>query len=472
MDAPADGALPTTGARPFDLPPRATLAASPRHVFAHYFVPFPLSVDNVDPASDYYARNWLTPAGEGGKHAAYGGFLRDRPSSRPPLPASPPWLVIDKVTEIREAIDAGLDGFTVDLLQIAPGSQRWTQTLELLDAADQVGDFSIILMPDMAVLSATSDPDGDALAAAIASVAGRPSLYHLPGGRLVVSPFASERRTAAWWTAWIAKMKSAHGITIAFFPTFLNWRPNAAAFAPFSVGLGNWGSRSPAANVGIAGDVAAAHAHTCVDGAPCLWFQPVSVQDERPNQRLYDEAANTENLLTTWRGAIDGGADFVQLVTWNDYSEGTELAPSRNNGWSYLDVSSYFLSRYKTGSYPEIVRDGLYLTHRVQLAAAQPSYPETMLMTLRAGSTPARDFVEVLSFLTAPAEVSITAGGHVTTFSAPSGVSEQTAALFVGAVSASASRGGVGFSAVTSPFQVVSQPFVQDLGYRGRSSLR
>ena len=35
-----------------------------------------------------------------------------------------------------------------------------------------------------------------------------------------------------------------------------------------------------------------------------IWMQPVSVQDERPNQSLYDEADNSENLRVTWTAAI------------------------------------------------------------------------------------------------------------------------------------------------------------------------
>jgi hypothetical protein len=51
-----------------------------------------------------------------------------------------------------------------------------------------------------------------------------------------------------------------------------------------------------------------------------IWMQPVSVQDARPSQAIYDEANNSENLRVTWNAAIKG-ADWVQIPTWNDYSE-------------------------------------------------------------------------------------------------------------------------------------------------------
>ena len=56
-------------------------------------------------------------------------------------------------------------------------------------------------------------------------------------------------------------------------------------------------------------------------------MQAVSAQDERPYASTYDEADNTANLRMTWTAAING-ADWVQIPTWNDYSEGTEISPS------------------------------------------------------------------------------------------------------------------------------------------------
>ena len=76
------GPAPSAGLLAFDLPTPDVLRNSPRKVFAHYVPSLPLSVDNVAPTADYYARNYLTATGEGGIHVAYGGFLRDRPQPR------------------------------------------------------------------------------------------------------------------------------------------------------------------------------------------------------------------------------------------------------------------------------------------------------------------------------------------------------------------------------------------------------
>jgi len=58
---------------PFDQPSLSVLRQSPKKVFAHYFPPFPLSLDNKSPANDYYTMGYLSPAGESYKHLYCGG---------------------------------------------------------------------------------------------------------------------------------------------------------------------------------------------------------------------------------------------------------------------------------------------------------------------------------------------------------------------------------------------------------------
>src|ERR1700738_3634819 len=82
-----------------------------------------------------------------------------------------------------------------------------------------------------------------------------------------------------------------------------------------------------------------------------IWMQPVSVQDNRPHTGVYWEANNTENLRTTWSAAI-GGADWVQIPTWNDYTENTQVSPSTHIGWGPLDIISYYLTQFKQGIAP------------------------------------------------------------------------------------------------------------------------
>ncbi|MCY0928603.1 endo-1,3-alpha-glucanase family glycosylhydrolase [Streptomyces sp. H27-H1] len=458
-----DGPVHPTGALPFDMPQPAALrsgAAGKKLVFAHYFTPYPLSLDNVNADADYYTRNYLKPEGESGKHARYGGLLRDRPL--PVQPKSGDWELANLRQEVRTARAAGIDGFTLDLLSLS-GKNRERSNL-LLEAASSVDPgFKIMLMPDMTSLN-TDDPG--VLADALAELGKAPAAHRLPDGRLVVSPFKAEEKSAAWWSRVIDILKSRHGVRTAFVPLFLDSGAHSGEFESISYGYSEWGSRSYVGQESSTRDVRRAHA------AGKIWMQPVSVQDARPNQGIYDEAGNTATLRATWNRAIEDGADWVQLTTWNDYSEGSQFAPSLHNGHAYLDLSSYYLTRFKTGGWPKIVRDTLYLSSRTQFAAADPSGGQSLVMSLRKGSAAARDAVEVLSFLTAPASIRTAVGAAGEDHEAPAGLHSELLPLGAGARSAAVVRGGEAGARVELRYPVDRTVEVQDLQYHAATSGR
>ncbi|MEP7020374.1 MAG: endo-1,3-alpha-glucanase family glycosylhydrolase [Pseudonocardiales bacterium] len=444
----------TGGVLPFDMP---NTDRSAKMVFAHYFTPYPISLDNEPGVSDYYATEYLDPAGEGGRNADSGGLLRDRPLLRAPLGGD--WQLTDAETEVREAVSAGIDGFTLDLL--STGGRHWDRDLRMMDAAANVdSSFRIMPMPDMYSMQSV---DSATLASMLATLAAKSSAYKLSDGRLVVSPFKAEARSADWWTTTFNLLKSKYGISVAFVPTFVDFG-RAADYRAISYGYSVWGGGSPSSVSASNGDTAHSQG--------MKWMQPVRVQDERPNQNIYDEAKNLATLRASWDAALNTDADWVQLTTWNDYSEGTSFAPSVQHGWTFLDVSSYYVNRFKSGAYPAVVRDAVYVTHRTQMYDAQPTYPQTSLMVLRSGSSPAVNEVEVTSFLVDSSTVTARVGATTFTWTAPSGMSTHVVPLTYGTVSVSASRGGRVMQATTSPYLVTAEPWVQDLQYHGVSSRR
>lgn len=463
----ATNAEAATANLPFDL----VSTNGPKMVFAHYFTPYPESLDNADPSNDYYARNYLNPTGESGAHAAYGGLLRDRPLTHAALTSST-WLVDNMKDEIRQAQAAGINGFIVDLM-VNPATSTNTNVknaqANLMTAADSFTNFSVMLMPDMTsglgTLTATD------LAAVVNTYATHKSAYRLADGRLVVSPFKAEGHTAAWWTDFMNIMSTTYGTQVAFVPCFLNEGANETAFAPISYGMSEWGNRNPAGNDPSATGTQRTKINR-VHGLGKIWMQPVSVQDERPNQAIYDEAQNTQNLRNTWKIAIDSQSEWVQLVTWNDYSEGAQVAPSAEHGWTFTDLSAFYGQWFRTGAMPTIARDAVYLTHREQPYAATPTFAETSLMKLRAGSSAARDTVEALSILTAPATVSVTVGGTTTSCAAPAGVSVCTVPLATGRAAVAVDRNGAIVASVATKQTITATPYVQDLQYVGAGSLR
>lgn len=469
---PASAATAASAALPFDMPSGSTLrASSSKRAFAHYVPSLPVSLDNRDAASDYYTRNLMDPAGEGGKHKAYGGWMRDRPATR--APRSGDWRLADMESEVRSARDAGLDGFILVIYSLPDtgSAQQWENANLLMKAASNVDSgFKIILQPDMT--GGLKDRSAGSLAKYMAKLAAYSSAYRIDG-KVVVSPFTAERKSVSWWKSFKSTMSSTYGKPVAFFPLFQNERTWRSTFDPISYGMANWGNRNPRGN-----DPVPTHADSPLGRIAAVhklgqkWMQPISVQDSRPRAGIYDEAQNTTNLRNTWAIATKGNAQFVQYATWGDYPENSVMAPTVKHGKVFLDISAYYLTKWKTGKAPTIVRDTVYLTHRTQKAAARPSYPQTKLMTLRSGSNAARDTVEALTFLKAAGTVKIKVGTASYSCAVDAGVDTCTVPLSTGTVSASVVRSGTTVAAVTSPYKVVSTPYVQDLQYVAAGSRR
>ncbi len=438
-----------------------------RLVFAHYFPPYPISLDNVDPAVDYYSTNYLNPDGLKGQYSEFGGMLRDRPLPRAPRKAAN-WREIDLMEEVTQAAAAGIDGFSVDILTPA-ASDNWVADVPamLLRAAQMADpDFKIMLMPDMHGELKNVTPAQ--LAAEMAALADSPSAFRLDDGRIVVSPFYAENWSPQQWRAFLTDMKATHGLDVALVPVFLDATDDViGSFHDFSYGMSAWGGRNPAFNP-VTGFPLTSISR--VRDLNQLWMQPVSLQAYRPVQRIYDEAENTTNLRNTWQIAINGDADWVQLITWNDYGEGTAFAPSVQHGTALLELNAYFVSVYKTGRPPPVTADQVFLTHRTQLIGADPYPKQKTAASLRAGSVPGRNSVEALSILTAPATVTIDIGDQRTACDAQTGLTTCVATIAPldapdVAVSVQVFRNGKSVVDFTSPHRIVAEPAVQDLTY-------
>ncbi len=464
----------TTTALPFDMPTKSTLRATSRKAFAHYVPTLPVSVDNVNPAYDYYQRNYMKPNGEGGKHRAYGGWLRDRPATRPVRPEAN-WRMLDMQSEVRNAIAAGLDGFTLTIYNLPDSrlTQQWKNAVMLMQAAKAVDPgFKIVLQPDFSGSSAMKSKSVATTAKYMAQLAAYSSAYRLPDGRTVISPFTAEGKSKDWWRSFMSTMKNTYGRPVAFVPLFQDERKWRDTFDSISYGMSNWGNRNPAwNNPNLTYATSPMGRIASVRALGQKWMQPISVQDSRPRSGIFDEAQNTTNLRRTWAIALKSKADLVHYVTWNDLPEHSGFLPSVKHGKAFLDISSYYLTQWKTGTAPKIVRDTVYLTHRQHKHAAKPSFPQTKLMTLRGGS-PARNTVEALTFLKAPATVTIKVGSATYSCAQTAGIDTCTVPLGSGTVSAAVKRSGTTVAAVTSPHTVKSTPYVQDLQYVAVSSRR
>jgi hypothetical protein len=401
------------------MPSADTLFSSTKKVFAHYFPPFPLSIDNLEPAVDYYNREYLTIDGESGKWVAEGGYLRQRPLGTTPSLLSN-WQQLNMEADIREAIARGITGFTYDSMSATDATDS-TSPLKMLLAAAQAVDsrFKIVVMPDLAALGS----DSAAVVQIIAAVTNSPAAYRLSDGSLVVTAFDAGLNSAAWWQS-VLNTLSAKDIKVAFVPTFLGWSQHAAAFAPISYGFGDWGTATAPGSSAFQSVPATVHS---TYGK--IFMMPVDPQQYRPYDFVFEEAGNSAAFRAAWTSSIKGDSDWVQLVTWSDFSESSVVQPytdatlNPSIGTGYYDINGYYAAWFLTGQQPTITHDVLYYFYRREPTTAAASAQSKMATT---SGTPASNNIELLAFLTAPGELSITVGGKTYTQSAGAGVTSFT----------------------------------------------
>ncbi|HEX3951499.1 MAG TPA: glycoside hydrolase family 71 protein [Steroidobacteraceae bacterium] len=388
---------------------------SPKKIFAHYFSPFPVSIDNVASAGDYYNVQYLNKAGESGKWAKEGGYLRQRPLG---VPASTKanWEQLNMEGEVRGAIARGITGFTFDAMSVSQATDANSALHLMLAAAHAVDSrFKIIIMPDLTALGS----DTNSVVQIIASVASSPAAYHLSDGRLVVSAFDAGLNSASWWQGVMSKL-SAEGIHVAFVPTFLSWRTTADAFAAFSYGFADWGTATASAAGSMQGDAEIVHS---TYGK--IFMTPVDPQQYRPKNFVYWEAGNSSAYRDAWLGSIQGDSDWIQLVTWNDFSESGAISPftdatlQRTIGTGYYNLTGYYSAWFLTGQQPRITHDVLYYFYRREATAA-PASLQSKSAAIVTGS--AENDIELLAFLTSPAVLKITIGGKTLTHNAAAGI--------------------------------------------------
>jgi hypothetical protein len=435
---------------PFAMPNTDVLFGSSKKVFAHYFYPFPLSVGNKAVSDDYYNVNYLSINGESGKWSAKGGFLRQRPLAVG-VSSDRKWPLLNMQREVRMAIARGITGFALDVMSAKEVTGADTHLHQLLSAAQAVDPrFKILVMPDISALKA----DAEAVVNIIAAVAPSPAAYRLNDGRLAVSAFHAGANSPDWWAGVVAQLKM-RGIAIAFVPTFLGWKAQAGAFAPISYGFGDWGTATASASDNMRVDPELAHR-----SYGKIFMMPVDPQQYRPKDSAYWEAGNSAAFRNAWMSSISGNADWVQLVTWSDFSESSEVEPYTDAtlrtdiGTGFYDLNAFYATWFLTGKQPPITHDVLYYFYRREPSdAAGPgqSAPNKIV-----NSSP-EDNIELLAFLTAPGELKITIGGHTSAQNAPAGITSFKVHTSPGTPIFSLSRGGAEVFSFQGPIQIFGQ---------------
>lgn len=454
-------------------------------VGAHYFTPYPIKVSNV--AVDEWVTNFLDPNQAG--YETLGGLSRNRSEDRdvyPGVTQTQSWA-LDMEQEIGWAMESGIDCFYVDIL--GASGRNYDLAGILIDTAHRLNNgFRVIPMLD--INGATAIAGVATAAAGIARYAGKNGSHYLPDGRFLVTIFRTEGRPASFYDELEAALRVDYGLNVAFIGVFLSYSQtnintytkvggvSTGAKKPYWYGVGSWG---------IGGDPAAIKAasnqQALASSNGLIFLGPVSGQNVRHTRSLvFDEGANTEGIRAAWEKAIADNYDMVQIVTWNDYSEGGDVQPSQGKGHVPTDLAAWYTHRRKTGAYPAILRDAVIVSHRAQFVgvnstaeisgSTQTEFTAQRVLPTR---TTARDMVEVLTFLTEAATVNVAVGANTYTYTAPKGMSGKLYPLAVagiGGINVQVVRGGVTVVNHASPFQVNQIPKVEDKTYKMSGSNR
>jgi hypothetical protein len=434
-----------------------------KKVYAHWHW-FPTSFDNRPPEVDLYA-DYLSPEGSRGKLLAEGGYIRERPLPRRPRP-EPNWAVLDMHDEIKAAQDIGLDGFQFNIGSIEPDSIYFINLRNMLEAANAgPAGFKVVLSLDALILK---DTPVDLIAAAVLKLAENPSVARHSDGRLLLGAFAPEQWEIGRWKAVLQKL-AAGGQKVYFFPTFLDVA-KVFEFLDLIDGASMWGV-DRLSEIKRLKEVARQ-----VKQAGKAWASVVWPQDFRPKDRWFAESCNSELFRASWQAAIEVDSDVVNICTWNDYSEGSEIRPSTSIQYAFYDLASFYIAWFKGGTMPRITEDVLYYFHRIEstegtaIGTAQPFRFSTGL--LNRFSDPICNEIELLAFLKEPGEIEIVTAKGSNSLKAKAGITSFRTPLVPGKVSFQIKRGNKPVLSLASAFEIRETSRYQDLLYHAGSSSR
>jgi hypothetical protein len=387
-----DSTSPTFYERVFP-PPSRSLGM----VLAHWHF-FPRSIDNRCAAKDYYALQYLRPGGEGGKYSAVGGYLRDRPQPRGVL-STTKWKILDLESEVRQAIEIGIDAFQFNFdPRLKPGQAP----IELEDMFEAVtphsGNFGVV--PCIDCSSQMDESMIAQLSGRLLSLARYPAWKKGRSGKLLLCAFWAENWSPRVFLE-IFRVLNSGSVEIEFMPIFLDDLKATPTHLEMADSISVW-SGNHLESMQYMTEVALRARARNKAFAMSVW-----PQDFRPRAGYFVEAFNSSLFRKGWELSRSLNAEYVNLLTWNDFSENSHIRPSVGIGYSFFDLSGYLANWYKLGHPPSITKDTLLYFHRRQFSAGQTSvFLQDQLFSTRYGSKRS-DEIEVVSFALAPGKLKI-----------------------------------------------------------------
>lgn len=378
--------------------------------------------------------------------------------------------------EIREARALGIDGFALNAGGWLKQPYYIEYAAQMFEAAARLDDgFRLMFSADMCCGNDAADVED-----MMRRFTGNPryaKVYFRYRGKFVLTTFAGDRQGVAFWRRVRTDLATgAHPSTSAE-PRALaqvSGPPSNRPLHIFLVPAFFWGGELPSREAirrgfeqwqsvidgsfywGIAGvpgsggaldQLPSSEAYASVlHRGHKIYMAPVALQFWGANANRYYEYSGGAGMRRMWMDAIDTShPDWVEIVTWNDFIEGTYISPIDDpNSYpnaNYLTESGvplgardyfhshaaaaelmrFFIQWYKTGREPAITRDSIDWFYRTQFAAYDAGIPP---LAHRYG--PIADRIYVTANLTAPAQLVIRCGAQVSTLDLPAGSTDNS----------------------------------------------
>jgi glycosyl hydrolase family 71 len=374
--------------------------------------------------------------------------------------------------EIQEAQAAGIDGFALNVgaWDNVQGYYK-TRVALMYNAAEQLGTgFKLFFSVDF------EDPTN--IVSMVEAYAKRTNTFRYQG-RIVLSSYGhNDVPSKGWqgvdWTNAIIGKLRQDGYPVFFVPYFfsdpVHELPDYShavqilnKYARILDGLFYWGAAGLAPQLAQSNSnyVAAVHAAGKVamaSVAPHYWGckQPGS-------GRRYYEFDGGEGPALLWASIVTNQPDWVEICTWNDFTESTYVSPATDPGQysselaaptrfchaGYLELSRRYIQWYKTGQPPAIDSDAMYYFYRSHPKSAVAANTNDVPVTWWFGNC--QDTLYATLFLVNPAQLEIDSGSNFTTNSLAAGMSQVRVPFAPGPQKLTLWRGGNQVLSVQGP---------------------
>ncbi|KAH8115173.1 glycoside hydrolase family 71 protein [Phellopilus nigrolimitatus] len=300
-----------------------------------------------------------------------------------------PYTPSDWEEDIRLAHSHGIDGFALNI-----GKDKWQfdQVSSCFGASERSEfDFRLFLSFDMSSFASSTLQDIQNLKIYTDKFAPHPNYLQLQG-KALVSSFAGESSLFGCPdipTAWMrVKMTLKEKIPVYFIPSFFI---DPARFREIHCmdGAFNWNgcwpiyltSQSPPSEIHCPKLLSDQEYLRNLDGKSYMasvspWFFTHYGKDSWNKNWIY--RADDWLFVRRWEQLVSmrNQVDIVQVISWNDYGESHYLGPIKgaqpnSQAWvdgfdhtPWLHLSAYFARAFKTGEYPAVEEDRVYIWAR------------------------------------------------------------------------------------------------------------